>query len=114
MLINRSDTNDIQNSEDCFVKEYDKIPSENFSYAIAEIDGRYPGEKRVTNLKCEEIYHVLKGEGVIHSEKGVFEIGEGDVYYFEKGEKYWVEGDSLKVVLVNAPKWTPEQHEIVE
>lgn len=113
-MIKESEANKVQNSEDCTVLEYEGLPTEKFSYAIAEIDGRYPDEKKVTNLECEEIYHVLEGEGVIHSEKGNFELEKGDLYFFEKGEEYWVQGDNLELVLVNAPKWTPDQHEIVE
>ena len=113
MLVKKSSATEIKNSKDCTVWEY-AYPSELFSFAKAMIDGRYPEEKRVTNLGCEEIYFVLSGSGIIHSEKGDFEISEGDLYFFEKGEIYWTEGHKLLLVLVNAPKWSPEQHKIVE
>ena len=113
MLIRKLESTKVQNSKDCIVCEYE-YPSKNFSFATALIDGRYPEEKRVTNLECEEIYYVMSGSGIVHSEKGDFEINEGDLYFFEKAEVYWVEGDKLLLVLVNAPKWTPEQHKIVD
>lgn len=113
MLIKKSEAKAVQNSPDCTVSEY-AYPSDNFSAATALIDGRYPQKNRVTNLACEEIYYVISGEGTIHSEKGDYVIFQGDVYHFEKGEVYWVEGMKLFVVVVNAPKWTPEQHEVVE
>ena len=113
MLVKNSSATEIKNSKDCTVWEY-VYPSELFSFAKAMIDDRYPEEKRVTNLECEEIYFVLSGSGIIHSEKGDFEISEGDLYFFEKGEIYWTEGHKLLLVLVNAPKWSPEQHKIVE
>ena len=113
MLIKKTDATKQENSKDCTVWEYN-FPSKDFSYATARIDGRYPDEKRVTNLECEEIYFVMSGSGVVHSEKGDFEINEGDVYFFEKGEVYWVEGVQLYVALVNAPKWTPEQHKVLD
>ncbi|MBU1205295.1 MAG: hypothetical protein KKE93_05285 [Nanoarchaeota archaeon] len=113
MLIKKLESTKIENSKDCTVWEYE-YPSKDFSYATALIDGRYPEQKRVTNLKCEEIYYVISGSGIIHSEKGDFEISEGDLYFFEKGEIYWVEGSKLFLALVNAPKWTPEQHKIVD
>jgi len=102
-----------ENSKECAVWEYE-YPSELFSFATARINGRYPEEKKVANLECEEIYYVISGSGIVHSEKGNFKIIEGDLYFFEKGEKYWVEGNNLYLALVNAPKWTPEQHKIVE
>jgi len=113
MLIKKSEAKKIQNSQDCTVWEYD-FPSKGLSYATALINGRYPEQKRVSNLECEEIYFVISGSGIVHSEKGDFEISEGDVYFFEKSEVYWVEGNQLLLALVNAPKWTPEQHKIVD
>jgi mannose-6-phosphate isomerase-like protein (cupin superfamily) len=113
MLIKKSKSKKIQNSPDCTVWEYD-FPSKDFSYATTLINGRYPEQKRVTNLECEEIYYVISGSGTIHSEKGDFAISEGDLYFFEKGEIYWVDGSNLLLALVNAPKWTPEQHKEVD
>ncbi|TAK95450.1 cupin domain-containing protein [Patescibacteria group bacterium] len=113
MLVKKSDATEISNSKDCTVWEY-AYPSKLFSFATALINGRYPEEKRTTNLECEEVYYVLSGSGVIHSDKGDFEISAGDLYFFEKGEIYWTEGHKLSLVLVNAPKWSPEQHKIVD
>lgn len=109
MLIKKSQAGRIDNSDSCTVWEY-KYPSKDFSFAKALIKTRYPDSGKVTNEECEEIYYVISGTGIIHSEKGDFEIEEGDLYYFEKGEVYWVEAENLEVILVNAPKWWPEQH----
>lgn len=113
MLIKKSQAQRFENSPDCTVWEYD-FPSKDFSYATALIHGRYPTEKRAINLECEEVYFVISGAGIVHSEKGDFEINQGDVYFFEKGEKYWVEGEKLLLALVNAPKWTLNQHKTVD
>ncbi len=113
MFTKKNKSNKIQNSKDCTVWEY-VVPTERFSFATTLIDGRYPDEKRVTNLECEEIYYVISGSGTVYSEKGIFNLEAGDLYFFEQGEKYYVEGDNLFLVLVNAPKWTPDQHEIVD
>ena len=113
MLIKKAEAKKLDNSESCTVWNY-SFPSENLSYATALIDGRYPDQNRVTNLECEEVYYVISGSGIIHSEKGDFKLSEGDAYFFEKGEVYWVEGKKLFLALVNAPKFSPEQHKIVE
>ncbi len=113
MLIKKSESRKKENSKDCTVWEYE-YPSKDFSFATALINGRYPEEKRATNLECEEVYYVMSGSGTVHSQKGDFEIWKGDLYFFEKGEMYWVEGNQLLLALVNAPKWTPEQHRIVD
>lgn len=113
MLIKKSEAKEFKNSSDCTVFEY-PFPSELFSFATAFIDGRYPEQKRVTNLECEEIYYVVSWSWKIHSEKWDFEMSEWDIYFFEKGEIYSIEGNKLSLVLVNAPKWFPEQHKIVD
>lgn len=73
MLIKKSAAQEYKNSSECSVWEYE-FPSKILSFATAYIDGRYPENNRVTNPDCEEIYYVLSGGGVVHSEKGVFEI----------------------------------------
>jgi len=113
MLVKKSQAKKFDNSKDCVVWEYE-YPSKLFSFATAQINGRYPSKKRVTNLECEETYYVVSGTGVIHSERGDFKIEPGDLYFFKKTEKYWVEGRKLFLVLVNAPKWTPEQHKEID
>jgi mannose-6-phosphate isomerase-like protein (cupin superfamily) len=60
------------------------------------------------------MFFVISGSGTIHSEKGDFEINEGDSYSLEQGEKYYIKGDKLLVSLINAPKWTPEQQKVVD
>ena len=113
MLIKKSESKKIQNSNDCTVWEY-KYPSNQFSSATAHIDGRYPDSGQVTNLECEETYYVVSGSGVVHSEKGDFELNEGDLYFFSKAERYWVEGKNLFLVIVNAPNFRPEQHKLID
>jgi len=113
MLTKKSQAKKFENSKDCTVWEYG-FPSKNFSFATALINGRYPEQKRVTNLECEEIYFVISGSGTVHSDKGDFKINEGDLYFFQKKEKYWVEGNNLSLALTNVPKWTPEQHKIID
>ncbi len=111
MHIKKSDAKKFENSKSCTVWEYE-FPSKDVSYATALINGRYPAKRRCLNVECAEIYFVISGSGTVHSEKGDFRISGGDAYFFEKGEKYWVEGKQLLLALINAPKWTPEQHKI--
>lgn len=113
MLVKKNQSKKFENSKDCIVWEYE-YPSTLFSFATTLINGRYPDKQRVTNLKCEEIYYVISGFGVVHSDFGDFKIEQGDLYFFKKGEKYWVEGKNLFLILTNAPKWTLEQHKNVD
>jgi len=113
MLIKKENTREQKNSPACTVWEHDH-PTNNLSLATSLINGRYPEEKRVTNLECEEIIFVISGSGTIHSEKGDFQINQGDSYHFETKEKYFIEGDNLLLGITNTPKWTFEQYREVD
>ena len=90
MLIKKEETRKVSNSDKCRVWEYDG-KTDKFNTATAYIDGRFPDEKRVVNLKLEETYYVISGSATIFSDKGVFKIKAGDVYIFEKGEKFYLQ-----------------------
>ena len=113
MLIKKRDTQEHENSKSCFVREYEH-QTEKLGFATARINGRYPDKKKVVNLESEQIFYVLSGTGEIHSDKGDFEISEGDSYHLERGEKYWMQGSKLVVALMNAPKWNPDQYRVVD
>jgi mannose-6-phosphate isomerase-like protein (cupin superfamily) len=113
MLIKQTKAKKIQNSKSCTVWNYEFL-NKKISYATALINGRYPEKGKAVNLKCEQIYFVISGSGIIHSEKGNFKINKNDLYFFEAKEKYWIEGNELFVSLVNAPKWNLEQYKVVD
>lgn len=113
MLVKKTEAKKVSNSDKCTVWEYD-TKTENFNIATAFIDGRFPDEKRVVNLELEEIYYVQSGSATIHSEKGEFQIEAGDVYLFEKGEKFWLDANKLALVVTCSPAFDSEQHKIVE
>ena len=98
-----------QNSEACSVKEYE-FPFKDLRIAVAKINGRYPDYGKVLNTECDEAYYVISGKGIVHTEKGDFEINKGDVFYFEKKNWYWVEGENLEVFLPTSPAWFFEQY----
>jgi mannose-6-phosphate isomerase-like protein (cupin superfamily) len=108
MLIKRENT-ELKDSLTCKVWEYD-FPINDLGCATALINGRYPEKGKSKNLECEQIYYIISGKGIIFSDKGDFEVSEGDAYFFSKNEKYFVEGDNLFVVIINAPKWHSEQY----
>jgi mannose-6-phosphate isomerase-like protein (cupin superfamily) len=87
MHIKKSQAKKIENSKKCTIWEYE-FPSKDFSFATALINGRYPDDKYTCNLECQETYYVISGSGRVNSDKGSFKISQGDVYFFEKGEKF--------------------------
>ena len=104
MLIKKKDAVKKSNSLECTVWEYPQA-SNLVSFATSVITGRYPPKGMVCNTKVEEIYYVISGTGVIHSEKGEFKIEQEDVYFFETKEKFYVVGNKLHLALINAPPW---------
>jgi mannose-6-phosphate isomerase-like protein (cupin superfamily) len=110
MHITKDDSTKKEYSPDCVVWEYE-IPTEHVSIATAYINGRFPVNGKALNLRSEQIYYVVSGTGSIHTEKGVTSINEADVFYFEKGEPYWMEGKQLKIAIINSPAWSPQQYE---
>ena len=113
MHIKKSEAKEKSNAGTCKVWEYD-YPSENMSFATALINGRYPKEKKITNLECEQTCFVISGNGKIYTDKGEFELNEGDVYWIKSKEKYYFEGDNLLLALINSPKWRLDQHREVD
>ena len=55
--------------------------SKHLGFATALIHGRYPDNGKVVNTKCEEIYFVLSGKGIIHNDQGDFEIKKDDSFF---------------------------------
>jgi hypothetical protein len=87
-------------------KIYDyELPTWSMGMAIAEFNGRFPETGRSANVGCELAYYVISGSGTIYSERGTFKIGPSDVYIFKKGEKYYVIGKNLKVLMPSSPAW---------
>jgi len=113
MLIKKEGAREHENSDTCSVREYEH-PTDRLSYTTALIDGRYPIDKRAVNLECEQIYYVISGSGEIHSDKGDFEVHEGDSYHFERGERYWIKGSKLLLAVMNSPRWNKEQYGVVD
>ena len=89
------------------------INDKDINYCIAEINGRFPTEKRAVNRKCKEMAHILKGSGRIVVEGIEYLVKEDDVVLIYPNERYYWEGN-LKLGIPCSPAWTHEQHEIVD
>jgi mannose-6-phosphate isomerase-like protein (cupin superfamily) len=113
MLIKKNQAIRKENSDNCVVFEYD-YDNLDSGFAIAEINGRYPSEGKSMNLDCDQVYYVISGEAKLFSDKGEFKIEQGDLYYFEKKEVYYIIGDNLKVCIINFPKWNLKQYKLIK
>jgi mannose-6-phosphate isomerase-like protein (cupin superfamily) len=97
----------------CTVHEF-PFPSTNLGIAQVNMTGRYPETGKAMNTVCDMIYYITSGTGIIHTEKGIFEVKKGDSYFFDKNTWYWIEANNLEVCLTTAPNWYFEQYKILE
>lgn len=112
-LIKKDQAKETKFSESCVFWEY-FAPTEAMSFEIMLINGRYPDSGNVQNQECEEMYYVISGSGVVHSEGQNYPIKPGDLYLANKKQKHWMEGKNLLLAIVSAPKFTEEQYKIVD
>lgn len=90
--------------------EYD-LPWKNLAVGISEVNGRYPKESGLDSDEgVEQVWYVQLGEGSIYIQDELIHIEQGDMLLVPKGEKYWIEGMHLKLVVSSSPPWYPEQH----
>lgn len=113
MLIRKDEAQSKQNSGKCTVREY-PFPSEKLGFATAKIEGRYPENGWAKNTVCDEIYFVISGKAKIHCNNEAVEIKTGDAFLFQKGEKYFVEGEFLEIAVITAPAWFAEQYSLLD
>ena len=104
MLIKKENSEKKENSKSCNVWQYE-TSNKNLGFATSKIDGRYPKQRKAVNMECDMLYFVISGEGTIHHESGDFKIKEGDIFLFEKGKGYWVEGKDLFISISTSPAW---------
>ncbi len=93
--------------------EYD-LPFKRTSVGISEINGRYPSAGFDVDTKVEAVWYVLSGTGTLFVKGEAYQLDDGDMVMIPKNEKYWIQGNYLKLVVVSSPPWTPQQHKHVD
>ena len=92
--------------------EYD-TESSDLNTARIEIDGRYPLVGAMRNTKVKEIVYIESGTGEVSIDGVLEKVKQGDVVYFEAGEKiYW--NGKFTLITTCTPAWTKEQHEFLK
>lgn len=68
-------------------------------------------------LKSSEIYYVLKGNGIIHSEQDSFNVKENDAVLILPNKVQFIENindSDLEFLCIVEPSWRKEDEEILE
>ncbi|MFA4930301.1 MAG: hypothetical protein WC570_00325 [Patescibacteria group bacterium] len=111
MLIKKLQTRQKVNSKTCRVFEYD-FHRPNLGVAQVEINGNYPEYGWAMNKESDQIIYCLTGKLVVECNQDKYELGPDDAVFIDKGDKYWLNGQCVLVV-INSPEWTLEQYCII-
>ncbi len=69
------------------------LNEKNLDFCINEINGRYPEKGYCSNLECEELCHILEGNGTIYKrDNELFRFKKGDIIFIHKKDIYYWEG----------------------
>ena len=93
--------------------EYD-FSNRTISVGVSEINGRYPKSGFEVDEEIEAYWYVASGAGTIWICGSEHLVEEGDMIAVPKGEKYWVNGDHLRLVVCGTPVWNESQHKHFE
>lgn len=98
------------NSPSCEVTEFGDVNG-TADMAEARINGRYPEHGFSLNHESDMMVYVLSGSGVVVYQESGFELHANQVVSIEKETPYYFEGADLRILMVCAPAWSPEQYE---
>ena len=105
--IRKNQTKKIKNNNNCLAIEY-PLKNKKISGAIIKLNGRYPNEGRICNLKCSELFYVIDGSGFIGIEGKKNKISKGDLIFIELKEKYFWKG-KMEMFVASVPAWNLKQ-----
>ena len=86
------------------------------SYSVAHASVDVNAASLPHKLKSSESYYILKGTGMMHIEKKVFEVSEGDIFLVpENAEQYIENTGSVELVFlcIVEPYWRADEDELI-
>lgn len=108
-VVKKNETTPIPEGATSVFYEY-KLPAKEVCIGVSEINGRYPVSGFEVDEKVEGCWYVEQGTGVIWIAGQEIHIEKGDAISVPAGEKFWIQGNSLRLVVASSPLWYPEQH----
>jgi mannose-6-phosphate isomerase-like protein (cupin superfamily) len=79
--------------------------SENFSIAVARLDGEHPIS---VSLQSDRAYYITSGQAEVIVGNESHSVRTGDVVYIPKGTRHGLSGN-VEYVVVNAPPFDPSK-----
>lgn len=111
-VLKKSEANPIQEPSSVFY-EY-KLSAKNVCIGVSEINGRYPETGYEMDEKVEGCWYVESGRGAVWIAGQEYAVEPGDVISVPAGEKFYIQGESLRLVVASSPLWYPEQHKHID
>lgn len=112
-VIKKSDVVTTQENGVSRFHEY-QFPFKNASLGVSEINGRYPQTGYDVDEEIEQSWYVEEGAGIMWVNGQEYTIEKGDMVHIPEGEKYWIKGENLRLVVCSSKPWFPEQHKHIE
>ena len=112
-IIKRFEAKKVQENNNSQFLDY-QFPFIHASLGISIIEGRYPQTGYDVDEQVEASWYVEKGRGIVWIAGQELNVEKGDMLYIPAGEKYWIKGENLKLIVCSSPPWYPEQHKHIE
>jgi mannose-6-phosphate isomerase-like protein (cupin superfamily) len=113
LLVKKSESTQIKELSVSQFHEYD-LPFNHVAVGVSEIHGRYPEQGYEVDKEVEQVWYIEKGRGTIWLTNTEYSLEAGDMMLVPKGEKYWIEGNNLKLIVSSSPPWFSAQHAHIE
>lgn len=112
-VIYNSETVSFSNSSTCEGIEF-PFKDEDINIAVVTVDGRYPDKGHLMNEISKEIACVISGSGIVGVDEVEHALQPGDAVLIRPGERFFWQGDNLRMLMSCIPAFKPEQHKEVE
>ncbi len=83
------------------------FPFKNASLGVSEINGRYPGTGYDVDEEVDAGWYIEEGKATIWIGGQTYSVEKGDMVYVPMGEKYYIQGENLRLVVCSSPPGTP-------
>lgn len=113
LLVKKLDSKKIQEHEVATFFEYE-LPFEKFSVGVSVVNGRYPNQGFDVDEQIDQVWYVESGRGKVWIAGRELQVSNGDMVLIPKGEKYWIEGEALRLVVSSSPPWFAKQHKHIK
>ena len=112
-IVKRAEAKAIPEGDGSVFYEY-KFDVKQVCIGVSEINGRYPESGFEVDEKVEGCWYVESGTGMIGIAEQEYAVEAGDAICVPVNEKFYIQGDKLRLVVASSPPWYVEQHKHID